>query len=454
MSDDIDIRSGGVTAVDTDTLRHVASGFDSMAGQVARLSDDLIGERARLLGAGAAVDAAAWRISDVVRTAGELLHTATAVADNLRSAAAVYEIVELRAAREAALAAGDDMAAAAAGDAIRRLVSEDPTLMLKALSLEVIGRASVPVPFEWQALWSPLGALGVSTVAVTALGIGLAGHGRVPRTTRLAGGVGRVVVERTAAPIASAPSSLTGVIDRMPQSGAQVRVERYAMPDSTRRFAVYIAGTRSLASMSEPWNLASNVQLYYNATSPSYEATAKALRDAGAQPGDVVYAFGHSQGGMIAGHLALEEGYDTRLLVTFGSPVSADVGRDTLSVELRHSDDPVGALADSGHAAPVGAEGSLVVERVADPAPGLQDVALAAHGLDAYRDTAVLMEQSADPRPGAVDEVLAELGTAESVEAYEYEATVPLQFDWRLGTWRPMPASGGALNRPGVSGAG
>ncbi len=140
------------------------------------------------------------------------------------------------------------------------------------------------------------------------------------------------------------------------------------------------------------------------------------------QPGDVVHAFGHSQGAMIAAHLALEGGFDTRTLVSFGSPVEAAVGADTLSIALRHTDDPVAALQGGGHDFPVGAPGSFIAERVADPAPGTHDLGLPAHGISAYTETARLLDASTDPRMGPMRSLLDELGTAASVDAVEYSA--------------------------------
>ena len=51
----------------------------------------------------------------------------------------------------------------------------------------------------------------------------------------------------------------------------------------------------------------------------------QALRASGAAEGDVVHAFGHSQGAMIAGLTAVEGDYDVQTLVSFGSPIEAEV---------------------------------------------------------------------------------------------------------------------------------
>jgi pimeloyl-ACP methyl ester carboxylesterase len=281
-------------------------------------------------------------------------------------------------------------------------------------------------------------AAGVLTLG-TAAALGLTGTGRLPRDARLSDTAGPVTLTPVAPVRApTAPTSLTDVTRRMPGAGdSRVRVERYVMPNGTRQFAVYIAGTQSLAlGGDDPWDNASNAELYTGRTSDSYAATQQALEAAGAQPGDTVHAFGHSQGAMIGAHLALEGGYDTRTLVSFGSPVEADVDAGTLNVTLRHTDDPVAALAGGGHAASVGAPGSFVVERAAHTDVGVGDVVAPAHRMVQYADTAALVDASADPRVGNLRDVFADLQTAQSVTVTEYAAA--------RSQSEISPASGGA----------
>ncbi len=222
-------------------------------------------------------------------------------------------------------------------------------------------------------------------------------------------------------PAAVAPTTLAGAADRIPTGAAAIRVERYTLPDGTRQFAVYIAGTRSGDfGGAQPFDALSDVQLAAGQRSSSYDAVLEALADAGAQPGDVVHAIGHSQGAMIGAHLAVEGGYDVRTLVSLGSPVDPEVGDDTLSVTIRHSDDPIAALAGGGRSETVGAPGSFVAERTADPALGVD--LLAPHHLTEYAQTAAMLDASGDPRMDAVRGVFAELGDAASVEVTEYRA--------------------------------
>jgi pimeloyl-ACP methyl ester carboxylesterase len=270
--------------------------------------------------------------------------------------------------------------------------------------------------------------LGLLTLGAGAAA-GLTGQGRIGREARLTGrGVPVALLPVAPTPTATpAPTDLVSVAARMPGAGdSRVRVERYTMPDGTRQFAVYVAGTQSLAlGGDDPWDNLSNAQLYAGSASASYEATTAALTAAGAQPGDRVHAFGHSQGAMITAHLALEEGYDTRTLVSFGSPIEADVGAGTLSVGVRHTDDPVAALAGGGHVAPVGAAGSFVVEREADPPTGRQDATVPGHRMTAYAETAAMIDASSDPRVAGLRTVFADLSGAATVDVVEFAAARP-----------------------------
>jgi len=200
-------------------------------------------------------------------------------------------------------------------------------------------------------------------------------------------------------------------------------VEKYTMPDGTRQFAVYIAGTQTPTSGgADPFDMQSNLELYGGQTAASYAVVVEALRAAGAGEGDAVHAFGHSQGAMVASRLATEGGFDTRTVVTFGSPVAADVGAGTLSVSVRHADDPVAALADGGMPAVVGAPGSFVAERVAHPRAHLGDLTLPSHHMTAYAETSAMLDASADPRVQPLRDVLGELGAAASVETTVWSA--------------------------------
>lgn len=258
----------------------------------------------------------------------------------------------------------------------------------------------------------------------------------------------RVVTQSRGA--AEPPQTLVDAISRIPAEDAQVRVERYSFPDGTRQFAVYVAGTRALGG-AEPWNMPSNIELYFGASGASYEATRQALSDAGALPGDTVHAVGYSQGGMIAGYLATAGEFHVPTLVTAGSPTAPDVGAGTLSVQLRHTDDLVSLLAGGGRPDGVGSPDSVVVTRRADPASGFHDFAGEAHRRTHYLDTTRLFEESGDPRVAALDPLWGRLAQATSVEVTESTAHL-LEPDAEAGSPVSGAASssggGGSLRRP------
>ncbi len=462
LDEPMEIRGGGAVAVDTVTLRAAADRFaaaeadlDGIGRRLASLQHALKGVPEHTADARAAASALRAKLD-------QALADAAGIATALREAAFAYEIVELEAEHRAAVLAGDTARAEELDTRVSRLVAEHPDAWRTALWAEFERGVMWPSELVRQATqWgveaggyaSEPGALigGVGAGLLTLGGAALAGTsgaGRLSRDARLAGAAGPITLTPVApaapgtgmpttpavsgAPAGAsraastiAPQSLAAVTQRMPGAGAsQVRVERYAMPDGTHQYAVYIAGTQSMAvGGDDPWDNESNVELYSGRMSDSYAATVAALEAAGAQPGDVVHAFGHSQGGMIATHLSLEGGYDVQTLVTLGSPVAADVGPDTLSVALRHTDDPIAGLAGGGYADAVGAPGSFVAERVSDPDADLDDIAMPAHRVTAYTETAALVDASTDPRVDGLRDVFDELATAEAVEVTEYVAT-------------------------------
>lgn len=432
MSGDLDITGGGAIAVDTDTVRTAAAGFAGLAeelDEIARVADS--DPLQMLFTASDEVRRVALAANDISTRAARAGAAALDLADRLRQAAAVYEIVELQAERAVAEASGDATAVARIDRRLAGLADEYPDAAVLA------DRDARAWSREWsrafgdQAAWGLATIPGVGLLGGHLLATALAGDvrrlgaGTIPRDARLAGTAGSVVVRPVpAGGPSAAPSSLAGAAQRMPAGTGQIRVERYTMADGSRQFAVYVSGTRA-AGGTEPFDNRSNLRLYSGQRSDSYDATVIALDMAGARPGDTVHAFGHSQGAMITAHLALEGGYETRTLVSFGSPVEADVGPGTLSVNLRHTDDPVAVLAGGGHAGSVGASGSFVAERVADPLAGPHDLRLPSHRMDAYAETAAMLDASTDSRMAAVRGVFDELGAAASVDVMEFEARRP-----------------------------
>ena len=233
---------------------------------------------------------------------------------------------------------------------------------------------------------------------------------------------GSAVYERTVAP----PESLAALARRIPGGAAQVSIERFAMPDGRTEWGVYIAGTRSAAmGGSEPWDMRSNTELYFGERSASSDAVLEAMRIAGVHPRDPVHLVGHSQGGMIAAGVAVSGAFEVGSLTTFGSPVDAQLPESVLSVRVRHDDDPVAALAGAGSIAGTGSPDSVVVSRTGDARPGIHDLTLPMHALDAYVHTAEQYQGSGDVRVRSVERLLDRLGEAERVTRTEYRAVRP-----------------------------
>ncbi|MBA8817002.1 hypothetical protein FHX48_002096 [Microbacterium halimionae] len=431
MSDGLEITSGAVVAVDTAALRGAADRLESCAEALTAVEEEFRVIYMRLF---ASLRANIWAELSRVQGARERAHNAAAkaieVAAALRSSAAVYEIVELRAQRELAAASGHTSEVGLIDDQLRAIAREWPEATATADDLVAEWGRERSSELTNQALgmvlpWTPLLGLTPALFAIVLpWGISQTATGKIPSGTLLSGDAQPVKVTPLTTTTGVAPRSLADAAARIPGGEkARVRVEKYAMTDGTKRFAIYITGTQSWSTKGqEPWNLTSNLELYDGERSASYGATLAALQAAGAEPGDTIYAFGHSQGAMVASHVALSGEFDTRALFTFGSPVDAAVPEQTLSVQVRHDDDIVSALAAGGYAAPVGTEGSFVAHRVADPNAGFHDFTLPAHHMSVYADTAAMLDDSSDPRMNQVREVFSELGGADSVRVTEYGA--------------------------------
>lgn len=427
MSDEIDIRHGTVVAVDTSTLRAVAADLERVRDRLvdaAALARDAV----RLLEAVAeraahgVASLAAEHAADLARALDDRAEETCALAARLRRAALVYEAVELAAGRDGAahpvvrgvfdaalaiLLVGDPGIGQAASAAGREHANRAPWELIGqawgAGGLLVPGGSSFAAASAW--LWGAL--------------VRSAGQGVVPSSARLGGVASPVVVRRVGGRVTAPVSSLQQLAARMPGEAA-IRVERYTMPGGGREFVVYVTGTR----LGSAFDMASNTELYGGLRSASYEAVRTALERSGARPGDVVHAVGHSQGGMIANRMALEREFDVETVVTFGSPVQAEVPASTLVVDLRHDDDVVPSLAGAGSAQGVGSPDSFVAQRTADRAP-VPDLGLLAHTMGRYEETAALLDASPDPRMDAVRSVFSGLGTATAVMATEYTASRP-----------------------------
>lgn len=465
--DDIDIRDGGIVAVDTRTLRSAAAQCAALADRARTVVDLLADASHRLAGlgmtAGVTVSAVAYDLGLATSLAAQHADDLDGVSADLRAAADTYDVIELRA---RAAMGGSAGSAQGARRALAAFEAQHPDAAFRADAASLardltVGaeltdhdNSGITLAAALAGGFSPL--LGVLLLGATGMLPGAAqgaqalirtlGTGTIPAGSRLSGSAPAVRLQRTGTDrTVAAPDDLADALGRIPQDGdARVRVETYTMPDGTNRYAVYVAGTRDFSPHGggdDPWDMRSNLQLYFGEDAAAYEAVRAAMTDAGVPPGAQVYLYGHSQGGMIADWLAVQGGYDVPLLVTAGSPTEAAVGDETLSIQLRHTDDVVQSLAAGGSDARVGGDGSIVVERAGEPGMDLDDVTDAAHHLTAYVATAKMVDASADPRTDRMRAQLSTLRGATAVTAVEYNATRVTPPAARIGPHpRPAPA--------------
>lgn len=428
---DLEIRDGGIVAVDTDRLHAAAAGYVALGRDLAdvAVSLDLGASRLAL---SAAVSGLQPLVHRCARDTASCAVDARSIATGLSSVAALYEMVELTVQQNMAVADGDGVRAGLIERRLAQLSARDPGLRDRALlagenrrrdvAEGVGGPANAGVLPPWLQVLVMSAAVAVQG-RVLRYGHGTVHPGDAPTGARPPVRLRRVGQTAQAAP----PRGLADALARVPAAVARVRVETYTLPDASRRYAVYVAGTRDFAHWSgdgdDPADMQSNLELYAGRGSGAYETVRAALADAHVPDGADVYVFGHSQGGMIANLLAAQGTYRTRMLVTAGSPTAAVVGDDTVSVQLRHTDDLVQSLAGEGPAGRTGAAGSMVVERTADPTSRREDLSLAPHHLPRYIDTARMVDASADPRAAGVRDRLAELADATAVTAVEYDST-------------------------------
>jgi hypothetical protein len=193
----------------------------------------------------------------------------------------------------------------------------------------------------------------------------------------------RPVMER---PLGSPAQGVAARLDRVPGTD-QVRIERYTAPGSPPRYVVYVAptGTFSPLPTREPWDLQSNVAGVSRLGGASFRATEQAMHDAGITRDDAVQFVGFSQGGLVAGMLAVSGHWNAAGLETTGAPTATlGIPGDLPGIDIRNREDFVPALA--GDQPPTD---RVQVERTAfATAPPPTDAVVPAHQKSTYLETA------------------------------------------------------------------
>jgi len=435
MSSDITISSGGAISVDSEAFREIGL---RMATVVSRLSQaaEKVG-RAQLLLAQTEQTSVRVDLAAIRASAGRLERMATDEerhVTGIRLMADVFELVELRTEQDALRIRDPHQAAAMSlQERIDALIASDPRVEPMAAQLVAAWEKGRLEGLGGQPLDRALVAAGITSGLLPMLQgviLGLSpkspsGRGALSPGARLSGPPPPVAVEQTSRTVvADTPRTLTQTLQRIPKGEAQIRVEKMTYRDGTESYMTYIDGTRpALPGTDEAWDMGSNWDMYMEGErSASSEATRRALELAGAKPGDRVDFVAYSQGGMIGDYAAMEGYYDTKLVVSVGSPTQPVLNSDQMLVELRHTDDPVGSgLSGGGVAGGTGSPDSFSITREA--ADGLLETSLDAHFLDKYIETSQLAEASGDPRVKVFDEKLSLLDEAVKVERMEFVAT-------------------------------
>lgn len=425
MNDGVDITHGGAIAVDPEALRAVAAAIGTTAP---RFADAAVAMRNAHSFIVATPDLSS-RVDTVALWASaeraDILHEECRTASfNTLLMADVYELVEVRA-QLAALAVQDAGQAFTLNARVAQLEASDPRVVEMERWLLAGWEEK---RFEGLDRQLDIGPMGSGPGAIPDVGtmlgllamIASTGTGRLGPNATLSGTGGPVAVTpvRTATPIAP-PSSLAEAFRRFPaMPGAQLKVEKYTMPSGANKFVLYAKGTQVSVDPKEPFDMRSNLDLYSGQESASYAATVKALEAAGAQPGDEVQVYAHSQSAMSAAYLSSQSEFEVTVQVTAGSPVHPTVPDDQLLIEFRHTDDAVSSLAGGGAPGGTGSPNSLVVTRDGDAL----DLLLPSHLMENYTETAEMVDASGDVRLEAWIERAKDLNEAVTIESTEFVA--------------------------------
>ncbi|RLP68582.1 hypothetical protein D9V30_09920 [Mycetocola reblochoni] len=210
-----------------------------------------------------------------------------------------------------------------------------------------------------------------------------------------------------------APATLAAHLERIPDGGPQLRIDRYpGSRGGSDTVVAYISGTRDDPDGSEPFDLSSNLAGVSGRVGASQRAVEQALSDAGVAEGDRVHLVGYSQGALIASRIAADGRFPVESTTGFGSPGDGIVpGRGVAALTVRHSDDPVPVLSGGE---PSGHDPGRVVVTAPSGAGAAAAVGAAGHARERYLRTASAADRAADPRvvghvsaivpPGAVGE--------------------------------------------------
>jgi hypothetical protein len=192
------------------------------------------------------------------------------------------------------------------------------------------------------------------------------------------------------------PNSITELLDRLWKVSSKgeptVGIDFFQTADQ-RTAIVYIPGTQTLGlgDGSNPLDLQSNIAaMQGNGFAASERAVLEAMKQAGIEPKDKVLFVGHSQGGMVAGNLAMHPtGYIAAGLVTIGAPIAQLKLTKLPVMAIEHVNDPIPNV--SGKVNPL-TKNWVTIQRTSLASES--DAPMHSHSLNSYKNTTEKVDSS------------------------------------------------------------
>ena len=208
---------------------------------------------------------------------------------------------------------------------------------------------------------------------------------------------GQVSATKTFTTSSKPPNSITQLLDRLWQVSSKgeptVGIDLFQTTTDQRTAVVYIPGTQSLGlgEESNPLDIQSNIlAMQGNGVAASERAVLVAMNQAGIKETDQVIFVGHSQGGMVAGNLAMHPaGYIAAGLITIGAPI-AQLKLSKLPVmAIEHVNDPIPNI--SGRVNPL-SKNWVTIQRTSLASES--DAPMHSHSLKSYKNTTKKVDSS------------------------------------------------------------
>jgi hypothetical protein len=219
------------------------------------------------------------------------------------------------------------------------------------------------------------------------------------------------------------PNSITELLDRLWQVSSKgeptVGIDFFQTADQ-RTAIVYIPGTQTLGlgDGSNPLDLQSNiVAMQGNGFAASERAVLEAMKQAGIEPNDEVLFVGHSQGGMVAGNLAMHPaGYIAAGLVTIGAPIAQLKPTKLPVMAIEHVNDPIPNI--SGKVNPL-AKNWVTIQRSSFALES--DAPMHSHSLNSYKNTTEKVDSSKNKGISNIkDQLLSQVRGAPAGKAMDF----------------------------------